>query len=242
MTSSSRSTGGNGTINYDVAIAALQERGDVRVLSLPVIIAQNNRQAVLNVGSSRPFVQVSQTVPNDPTGRVQTVQYIDVGTVLTITPTINPDGYVNLQVQQTDNSATNEVQFDAPVINKREATTQIFIRDGQTTVIGGLADNTNSSDVSGIPFLSRIPSIGPLIFGRTTKSDDDERAVPVPHAAHHLERRRHRAVPRRGPRRQRFVEADAAGAAHRSARRYVGAESEVGFVADVASSSAWQDR
>jgi type II secretory pathway component GspD/PulD (secretin) len=163
-------TGGNGTIQYDVAIAALQERGDVKVLSLPVIIAQNNRQAILNVGSSRPFVQVSQTVPNDPTGRVQTVQYIDVGTVLTITPTINPDGYVNLQVQQQDNSATNQVQFDAPIINKREATTQIFIRDGQTTVIGGLADNTNSSDVSGIPLLSRIPIVGPLIFGRTTKS------------------------------------------------------------------------
>ncbi|HTI62638.1 MAG TPA: secretin N-terminal domain-containing protein [Gemmatimonadaceae bacterium] len=165
-------TGGHGTINYDVAIAALQERGDVRVLSLPVIIAQNNRQAVLNVGSSRPFVEVSQTVPNDPTGRVQTVQYIDVGTVLSITPTINPDGYVNLQVTQTDNSATNEVQFDAPVINKREATTQIFIRDGQTTVIGGLADNTHSSDVSGLPLISRIPIIGPLLFGRVTRNQD----------------------------------------------------------------------
>ena len=165
-------TGGHGTIDYNVAIAALQERGDVRVLSLPVIIAQNNRQATLNVGSSRPFVQVSQTIPNDPTGRVQTVQYIDVGTVLTITPTINPDGYVNLQVSQTDNSATNEIQFSAPVINKREATTQIFIRDGQTTVIGGLAGKTHSSDVSGIPFLSRIPFIGPLIFGRTTRNEE----------------------------------------------------------------------
>jgi type II secretory pathway component GspD/PulD (secretin) len=162
---------GNGTVQYDIAIAALQARGDVKVLSLPVIIAQNNRQAVLNVGSSRPFVQVSQTVPNDPTGRVQTVQYIDVATVLTITPTINPDGYVNLQVQQTDNSATNEVQFDAPVINKREATTQVFIKDGQTTVIGGLADKAKTSDVSGIPFLSSIPWIGPLIFGRTTKTE-----------------------------------------------------------------------
>jgi type II secretory pathway component GspD/PulD (secretin) len=164
-------TGGNGTVNYDVAIAALQARGDVRVLSLPVIIAQNNRQAVLNVGSSRPFVQVSQTVPNDPTGRVQTIQYIDVATTLTITPTINPDGYVNLQVSQTDNSATNEVQFDAPVINKREATTQIFIRDGQTTVIGGLADNSRSHDVSGIPFLSRIPVVGPFLFGRVTQNE-----------------------------------------------------------------------
>jgi general secretion pathway protein D len=165
-------TGGHGTINYDVAIAALQERGDVRVLSLPVIIAQNNRQAQLNVGSRRPFVQVSQTVPNDPTGRVQTVQYVDVGTVLTITPTINPDGYVNLQLSQTDNSATNEVQFDAPIINTREATTQIFIRDGQTTVIGGLAGKTHNNTVSGIPFLSRIPLIGPLIFGRTTRNED----------------------------------------------------------------------
>jgi general secretion pathway protein D len=165
-------TGGHGTINYDVAIAALQERGDVRVLSLPVIIAQNNRQAQLNVGSRRPFVQVSQTVPNDPTGRVQTVQYVDVGTVLTITPTINPDGYVNLQLSQTDNSATNEVQFDAPIINTREATTQIFIRDGQTTVIGGLAGKTHNNTVSGIPFLSRIPLIGPLLFGRTTRNED----------------------------------------------------------------------
>ena len=165
-------TGGHGTIDYDVAIAALQERGDVRVLSLPVIIAQNNRQATLNVGSSRPFVQISQTVPNDPTGRVQTVQYIDIATTLTITPTINPDGYVNMQVTQTDNSATNEVQFDAPIINKREATTQVFIRDGQTTVIGGLANHTRSTDVSGIPFLSQIPLFGPLIFGRTTRNDE----------------------------------------------------------------------
>ncbi|HVE33514.1 MAG TPA: secretin N-terminal domain-containing protein [Gemmatimonadaceae bacterium] len=165
-------TGGRGTINYDVALNALQARGDVKVLSLPVIIAQNNRQASLNVGSSRPFVQISQTVPNDPTGRVQTVQYIDVGTILTITPTINPDGYVNLQVTQTDNSATNEVQFDAPIINKREATTQVFIRDGQTTVIGGLAGNTKTRQDQGIPLISRIPLIGTLLFGNTSRTDD----------------------------------------------------------------------
>ena len=165
-------SGGRGAVNYDVAINALQARGDVKVLSLPVIIAQNNRQATLNVGSSRPFVQISQTVPNDPTGRVQTVQYIDVGTILTITPTINPDGYVNLQVTQTDNSATNEVQFDAPIINKREATTQVFIRDGQTTVLGGLAGNTKTRQDQGIPLISRIPLIGTLLFGNTSRTDD----------------------------------------------------------------------
>ena len=207
-------TGGHGAVSYDVALNALEQRGDVRVLSLPVIIAQNNRQAVLNVGSSRPFVQISQTVPNDPTGRVQTVQYIDVGTTLTITPTINPDGYVNLQVAQTDNSATNEVEFDAPVIDKREATTQIFIRDGQTTVIGGLADNTRQNNQSGLPFISRIPFIGALLFGNYSKSDATTRAVPLPHAAHHLERRRHRQAPRCGEGRQRPSQASERRSAH----------------------------
>lgn len=165
-----RLTGGRGGVNFDVALNALQSRGDVRVLSLPVIIAENNRQAILNVGSSRPFVQVSQSSQLGAAGGVvQTVQYIDVGTVLTITPTINPDGYVNLQVQQTANSASNEIQFDAPVINKREATTQVFIRDGQTTVIGGLADNSSSNSESGIPFLSRIPGLG-WLFGNKQKN------------------------------------------------------------------------
>ena len=76
-------------------------RGNTKVLSLPVIIAQNNVQAVLNVGSSVPFVQVNQSVTTGtvPT-TVQTIQYIDVGTTLTITPTINGDGYVNMTVDQ----------------------------------------------------------------------------------------------------------------------------------------------
>src|SRR5581483_6970441 len=77
-------TGGHGSIDYNIALSALQTRGNVRVLSLPVIIAQNNKQAVLNVGQSVPFVQVSQSVVTTTAGVVQTVQYQDVGTTLTI--------------------------------------------------------------------------------------------------------------------------------------------------------------
>ncbi|MBM4194361.1 MAG: type II secretion system protein GspD, partial [Gemmatimonadetes bacterium] len=164
-------TGGGGSVNYNAALNALQSRGDVKVLSLPVIIAQNNKEAVLNVGEQRPFVQVNQSVTTGtvPT-TVQTVQYIPVGTTLTITPTINPDGYVNMAVDQTNDAATNEVQFSAPVISKRQATTQIFLKDGQTTVIGGLAGNNTSKTVSGVPILSRIPIIGGLFFGNTQRT------------------------------------------------------------------------
>jgi general secretion pathway protein D len=162
-------TGGKGSVNYMAAINALESRGNVKVLSLPVIIAQNNKEAVLNVGEQRPFVQVNQSVAVGQTPTtVQTVQYIPVGTTLTITPTINADGYVNMAVDQTNDAATNEVQFSAPVISKRQATTQIFLKDGQTTVIGGLAGNNTSKVTSGIPVLSKIPWIGGLLFGNTT--------------------------------------------------------------------------
>ena len=62
------------------------------------------------------------------------------------------------------------MQFSAPVISKREATTQIFLRDGQTTVVGGLAGNNTSKTTSGIPILSRIPLIGGFLFGHTAKT------------------------------------------------------------------------
>jgi general secretion pathway protein D len=164
--------GGKGNINQAVALNALQTRGDVRVLSLPVIIAQNNVQAVISVGSQVPFVSVSQTVPNDPTGRVQTIQYQTVGTTLTIVPVINPDGYVNLTIDQTANDVTSNLLFDAPIINNREASTQVFVRDGQTTAIGGLADNASNNSTSGIPILSSIPFIGHWLFGNTTQHKD----------------------------------------------------------------------
>jgi len=65
---------------------------------------------------------------------------------------------------------SNNLLFDAPIINEREASTSVFVRDGQTTVIGGLSDNTSDETTSGIPFLSRLPLIG-WLFGSTTRSN-----------------------------------------------------------------------
>jgi general secretion pathway protein D len=162
-------TGGRGTIDFNLAINALQTRGNVRLLALPVLIAQNNREAVLNVGSSVPFVQVSQQGGFDPRALVQTVQYLPVGKQLTITPTINADGYVNMDVVQTNDDVTSNLLFNAPIINQRQAQTSVFVRNGQTTVIGGLSDNTEDVSSSGIPLLSRLPFIGGL-FGNTKRS------------------------------------------------------------------------
>jgi general secretion pathway protein D len=159
-----------GTVTLDVALAALAERGDVRILSRPLILAENNLEARILVGSQRPFVQVFRSLPTDGAVRDQVVQYRDVGTSLVLLPTINPDGYVNLQVKQEVSSATNELAFGAPVISTREATTHLFVKDAETVVIGGLADRQLEQTRSGIPILSSIPWIGGL-FGATRNND-----------------------------------------------------------------------
>ncbi len=155
--------------DIDVAVHALQTRGDVRILSRPVLLAQNNQEAKILVGSQRPFVQVFRSLPTDDAVRDQVVQYKDVGTSLTILPTINADGYVNLQVSQEVSTATNEVQFGAPVISTREASTHLFVKNGQTAVLGGLIDREQDLTRSGLPLLSSLPGIG-YLFGSTTDS------------------------------------------------------------------------
>jgi len=100
------------------------------------------------------------------------VQYRDVGTKLTIRPTINQDGYVSLLIQQEVNQATSEVEFDAPVISTREAVTQVLVKDGQTIVLGGLRDKQRDVNQSGVPILSRIPIIGGL-FGSASRTSNE---------------------------------------------------------------------
>jgi general secretion pathway protein D len=171
-----------GAVNIDLALSALSSRGNVRILSRPVLVAQNNQEARILIGSERPFVQSSRSLPTDGGVRDQVIQYRDVGTKLTLVPTINDDGYVNLQVLQEVSTATAELQFGAPVISTREASTHLFIRDGQTAVIGGLIDRQQEKSRSGVPLLMEIPILGGL-FGttRSTTSNSELFLFLTPH-------------------------------------------------------------
>jgi general secretion pathway protein D len=158
-----------GRTDINATIRAAASRGDVNILSRPVLLAANNERAVINVGSQRPFVQVARVLPTDNTARDQVVQYKDVGTKLQIIPTISADGYVMLQVAQEIDAATAEQQFDAPIISTRSVETRLLVKDGRTIVIGGLIDRQHEVVQSGIPVLSSIPWIGGL-FGRAHRS------------------------------------------------------------------------
>lgn len=163
-----------GSANIDATIRAAASRGDVEIISRPVLLASNNQEARFLVGSQRPFVQVSRSLPTDTPTRDQVIQYRDVGTKLTVRPTINQDGYVSLLIQQEINQATSEVQFDAPVISTREAVTQVLVKDGQTIVLGGLRDQQKDVTHSGVPILSGIPIIGGLFGSVDRKANRTE--------------------------------------------------------------------
>lgn len=152
----------------NATLRAASARGDVAIVSRPVLLAANNETAEILVGSQRPFVQVSRSLPTDTPTRDQVIQYKDVGTKLTIHPTISADGYVMLDVTQEVNAATTETSFDAPVISTRSVQTRLLVRDSQTVVLGGLVDHQRDRSRSGIPILSSLPILGGL-FGSTTR-------------------------------------------------------------------------
>jgi len=163
-----------GHTEVSAILATAQAKGDVEVVSRPVILASNNTEAHFLVGTQRPFVQVSRSLPTDTPTRDQVIQYRDVGTKLTVRPTINEDGYVSLLIQQEISAATSESQFDAPIISTREARTEVLVRDSQTIVLGGLTDRTREKSSSGIPVLSGIPLIGGLFGSSQRRSNSTE--------------------------------------------------------------------
>ena len=160
---------GAGGYDLDATISAAAGRGDVKIVSRPVVLAANDEQAEVVVGSQRPFVQVSRSLPTDAAARDQIVQYKDVGTKLTVRPTISIDGTVQLNVTQEVSNATTETAFNAPVISTRSIKTDLLVRDSQTVVLGGLTDREHDVHSSGIPLLSSIPFLGGL-FGSHTRS------------------------------------------------------------------------
>lgn len=156
--------------NVRAILRALSSRSQVRVLSTPSILATNNQESHILVGSRVPFIS-STRLGNDVAIDRQ-VQFEEVGTSLTIVPTINQDDYVSVQILQEVSSLTNQTiqaALNAPVISTREAVTRTVIRDGQTVVIAGLIGDTREKTESGVPLLKDIPLLG-FLFRRNSET------------------------------------------------------------------------
>ncbi len=167
-----------GKIDVRAVLRTLASTSTVKVLSTPEILAVNNREARILVGSKVPFI-ASTRLGND-VAIDRAVQYQDVGTQLTLIPTINDDGYVSVQLLQEVSSLTNQTvqaALNAPVITTREASTRAIVRDGQTVVIGGLIGTSQERIESGVPILRDLPLLGYLFKRQTTSKARTELAI-----------------------------------------------------------------
>ena len=157
----------------NVTIRALQETGKLNILSRPYILTRNNQTATITVGSQVPFA-TGETTSN--VGTQTTTEYRDIGIILEVTPSINPEGLVNMTVKPEISSITGETvqiseRLNLPIFATRTSETKVAIKDGQTIVIGGLMQDEVHDNVSKVPLLGDIPLLGNL-FKRTIKSKD----------------------------------------------------------------------
>ena len=166
------------TVDVRTILQALATRTNVRVLSTPRILALNNEEARILVGSEVPFV--SSTLNSFNAVLNQVVQFRNVGTQLTVIPTVNTDGYVTFRVLQEVSALSQQTVAaaqNAPVITTREAETSAIVKTGHTVVIGGLIGETQQTTERGVPLLKDLPLLGFLFKNRSVSRERTEIAI-----------------------------------------------------------------
>lgn len=175
-------TTGSGTFavledDLQVTLNALSEVTSKEVLSRPSVMARNNEEATITIGSEMPFIRNTQTT--DAGGVLNTVEYEDIGIILTVTPHITDDGMVELDVApEISTLAADSVPIsdtvDAPTFDKRSAETRVLVPSGRTVVIGGLMDTQETEVIKKVPFLGDIWLIGRLFRNKSTEKQKKE--------------------------------------------------------------------
>ena len=155
------------SLNIDVQLSALESDGKLRIISHPKVVTSDNKPAKINQGKQIPYQTVSQS-------GTQT-QFADAVLGLEVTPQVTRDGNIRLKVKVTKDSADfNNLTVAGPTIDKREAVTELIVKDGETAVIGGIYESEDNVTDSSVPYLSKIPLISWLFkrdFKKTQKTE-----------------------------------------------------------------------
>jgi general secretion pathway protein D len=168
-----------GTRFIEATIAALDNITDVRSLAAPSLLVRNNATATITVGTQVP-VQ-SSSISTGANNVVSSAQYVSTGVTLTVTPRINPGGLVYMDItQDVSRPGARDPDLSTsgnPPINNKSVTSQVAVQSGQTVFLGGLIAEQDSQGRSGVPFLHRLPVIGPLFGSRTDTRTRSETLV-----------------------------------------------------------------
>jgi type II secretory pathway component GspD/PulD (secretin) len=159
---------------YKGVLDLLRTIGKTKILSSPRIMAINNQEAKILVGTKE--VYLTETVSQPGTGSTVTatqVNFVDVGVQLYVTPTINEEGFITMKIRPVISSAeyreikSEDKVSEVPIVSTSEAETQVLVKDGVTIMIAGLKKDKKEKEVKKIPVFGDIPLLGYLF--RSTK-------------------------------------------------------------------------
>lgn len=161
--------------HHKAIIDLLRVIGTTKILSSPRLMVLNNQEAKILVGTKEAYItsSVSQAGTNSVTA--QTVNFVDVGIKLYVTPTVNRDGFVTMKIRpeissskRTDITSEGKVT-QIPIVTTSETETSVMVKDGATIVIAGMKKDRRDKEVKKLPFLGDIPLLG--FFFRNTKDE-----------------------------------------------------------------------
>ncbi|MEE9164884.1 MAG: secretin N-terminal domain-containing protein, partial [Nitrospinota bacterium] len=156
--------------NFTALLQAFAQDSKLNVLSNPILITSENKPATISITNDIPVETSSITTPTAGQPLTQTsIQYKSVGIKLNITPQINRDRFVSLQISQESSNVNEAAAFSQPAFFTRSTNTNVVVKDRQTLVIGGLMETTKSHSDTGVPILKDIPILGHLFKAKSDR-------------------------------------------------------------------------
>jgi general secretion pathway protein D len=157
-------------VNFALMLRALQADSRTNILGTPSVVTRNNQEAKMEVAQEVPFLTGQYSTTNGTGSAFQTIEREEVGTILTVTPTISEGDTVLLKLQVESSSLAASAQGAVDLItNKRQITTSVLIKDTGTLVLGGLIQDSVTNTENSVPLLGSIPFIGELFRTRNTE-------------------------------------------------------------------------
>ena len=154
-----------GAANLNLRLSAAENSGTIKTISSPRVVTVDNVDASISQGVSIPFSQTSAAGV--------TTSFIEARLELRVNPHVTQEGSIQMRINATNNQPNPQLTGSngQPSISRREARTEVLVRDGETTVIGGIYTRRNSEAWNEVPVLSKIPVLG-WLFKKKAVTDD----------------------------------------------------------------------
>lgn len=160
-----------------IDISLIGEKSKSRVLSRPYLVVQDGESASITAGKQVPIQVGSNTTDGGNTSTE--IQYRSTGVSLSVTPTINADGLVALEINQSVSGSEPGPADLNPIITDRTLSTSVLVGNGQTAVLGGLIQNNDANKGNSVPFLSDIPLLGNLFKAKSDTFSRSELVIMI---------------------------------------------------------------